>query len=330
MKCKICDLENSHPEAFESINDALKRSLKMLSFTKELNQLYNLNITPNNVSRHKSHYLKIKSSQVIEINKEDLKKTENKQKDTLKTGAFLSNSASTITFPDLKPQYLKFLMYYRANGYKNKEEAGTKAGFKDKKKVYKILKIPEVQAALYEIRSVDFINLRITGNQIIAGIGKIAHAPEYRHKMYNDDGELITNINEWPEELRCSLNDFDYEKTVSIDQEGAETTKEKFKFKFESQLAAFKELRKHFMEVDLYKLGEEKRLIHERAIAILNKRKEEHLNLNETMQLFEIEGLPFPESLKLEIKDFDWELEKRIRKAESDAKKALKITSGAS
>ena len=324
--CKVCGLKKTHPEAYRLISEEIKKDKGKAKIKQLLNTLkkrFDLDINGVNIHRHKTHL----ASNTHEIDQKDLKKG-GKQKETLKTGAFLSNSVNTLTFPDLDPQHTEYLMHYRANGYKNKEEAAKLAGFKDPKKIYEVMKRQEVQAALFELRSIDFINLRITGNQIIAGLGKIAHHPEIKHLMYDENGELITNIHLWPEDLRLALQAVEKEMITTTDQDGNEMTKEKYKFKFESSAGAFKELRKHFMEVDLYKLGEEKRQIHERAVAILQKRREEDLNLTETMQLFEIEGLPFPESLKLEIKDFDWELEKRIKKAEDDAQKALTITSG--
>lgn len=328
--CKVCGLEETYPEAFRLISNEIKKEKGKAKIKKLLNTLkkrFNLDINGVNIHRHKTHL----SSNIHEIRVEDISKV-GKPKETLKTGAFLSNSASTITFPNLEPKHSEVLLHYRANGYRNKEDAYKKAGFKTPKKVYDMFKLPGVEAALYEMRAVDFINLRVTGNQIIAGIGKIAIYPEYFPEACDENGVLKTNIKEWPEGLQCALNGVeiteDVLKSLDDEDEPGIILKRKFKFRFESHLKARQELRKHFMEIDLYRKGEEKRQIHERSIAIMEMRKEENLNLTETMQLFELEGLPFPESLKLEIKDFDWELEKRIKKAEANAKEALTITSG--
>jgi hypothetical protein len=332
MKCKVCLLEESHPEAFQKINQGLNENQKMRPIIRSVNEEFGINITPNNVSRHKNHYRVIKGTQPIDIKEKDVKKTPHNHKahkSTSQGNAFLSQSSNIASFPQLKPSHEKLVLAYRANGWKSKEAAAKKAGFKSEKRVYEILERPDVQAAIFELKAIDFINLRITGNQIIAGIGEIAHHNEYLDKMYDESGELITDISEWPWELRCALKEVKKEATIiniGTKSDPEDAINVKYSFKFESALSAKKELRKHFMEVDLYKKGEEKRLIHEKTVAIQEMRREKKLSLIDTMKIFEKEGLPFPESLKLEIKDFDWELEKRIRKAEENAKKALTIT----
>ena len=325
--CKICQLEKTHPEAYRLITEEIsqpKGEAKIKPLLKTLKERFNLNINSQNIHRHKGH------SDIEGGARKPNTKTEQRgiQKGTVRTGAFISESSNTITFQNVDSEHIQFLSNYRQNGYRNKEKAWTEAGFKSPKKVYEVMERPEIQAALYELKAADFINLRVTGNQIIAGIGKIAIYPEYFPEACDKDGVLKTNIKEWPEGLQCALSGVEITEDALQGEEDELILRRKFKFKFESHLRARQELRKHFMEIDLYRMGEEKRQIHERSIAIMEMRKEEDLNLTETMKLFEAEGLPFPESLKLEIKDFDWELEKRIKKAEENANEALRITSG--
>lgn len=328
--CKICKLKKTNKKAYKKITDQIKgdSGISMAKFIKKFNDEFDLDIIPMNASRHKTH-MEGNVHELTERNKANDDK--NKQNQTPQGNAFLSQSSNKASFPALKPKHEKWLLAYRANGWTSKEEAAKKVGIKDTKMVYAIERRPEVQAAIYELKAIDFINLRITGNQIIAGIGKIARHNEHLHEMYNDKGELITDIRKWPEALRIALKEVKQEATIiNIGQgeDAEEAVNVKYAFKFESALAAEKELRKHFMDVDLYKKGEEKRVIHEKTVAIQEMRREKNLSLIETMKIFEDEGLPFPESLKLEIKDFDWELEKRIKKAETNAKKALTLVNG--
>ena len=146
MKCKICELEKTHKEAFEEFSDAINRKLKMLSITKSINHKYGLNITPNNVSRHKSH----SGSQVIEIKEENLKKIKKKSQTTVIKGENIrrielaeqngtSTSSFSLSFPKLEANHEKFLLAYRANGYKEKEKSYKEAGYKRSKGVYECL-----------------------------------------------------------------------------------------------------------------------------------------------------------------------------------------------
>ncbi|MCK5605738.1 hypothetical protein KAR91_27835 [Candidatus Pacearchaeota archaeon] len=272
--CKVCGLEESYPEAFRLISREIKKEKGKAKIKKLLNTLkkrFNLDINGVNIYRHKTHL----SSNIHEIRTKDISKT-GKQKETFNEGVFLNNPANTITFPDLDPQHAEYLMHYRANWYKNKEDAAKLAGFKDPKKIYEVMKRPEIKAALNEMRAIDFINLKITGNQIIAGLGKVANYTDYIDQMYDEDGNPITNIRKWPEELRCALNAVemteDVMKSIDGDEDGngaGVILKRKFKFRFESHLKAKQELRKHFMEIQMYQQGgdnSEKMKIYENII----------------------------------------------------------------
>jgi len=78
VKCKICELEETHPEAYEELNKAIRKKLKMLPVTRDINERFGLNITPNNVSRHKSHLkaVKRKPSTKSKTRKKAVKKKE--------------------------------------------------------------------------------------------------------------------------------------------------------------------------------------------------------------------------------------------------------------
>ena len=307
MKCKICELEGTHPEAFRKINRAIMLKEKLLPVITNLNERFSLNITRNNGSRHKSHYTKEREPQVIEIKGEEIKKEIAPQKIELQD-VFTGRSTSTLSFHGLDPKLEKFLLIYRANGYKNKEKAYLEAGHKRSKGVYDAMRKPEVRSALYEIKAIDFIQMRVTGNQIIAGLGKIAHAPELKHLMYDDDGELITDINKWPEDLRLALRNVRKETVTITDNDGNETVKEKFNFDFESHSKAFQELRKHFMEIQLYAKGgreEEKQKLYEQILEklILNQ-------INPMTAGYEIDKLDreIPESIKIAMRRTDQKL----------------------
>lgn len=318
-KCKICKLKKENKEAYKIISSHIEdpESGSTPKFLEEFNKRFSLKLNKMNVFRHKTHM----EGNVHELTPKDkVLGSEKEQKGT----AFLSQELNTASFPNLKDQHEKFIHAYRANGWKDIEGAGKTAGYKSKK-IYEVMKRPEVQAAINELKAIDFINLKITGNQIIAGLGKIATYTDYIDQIYDEDGRLITDLKQWPDEVKAAIGSIEMTEDL-INSDEMPVLRRNYRFRFESQLVAKKELRKHFMEIDMFRLGEEKRRIHEKSVAILNKRREENLDLIETMKLFELEGLPFPESLKLEIKDFDWELEKRIKKAEDNAKKALSYT----
>lgn len=277
MKCKICGYKESHPEVFDIISQSLKKNAKMLPVYEELNKRFLLNITPNNITRHKSHYLKQKGKQPIVIKQEELKKIPSRSGKSKKEGkpSNIQPGKTFFSLPALPPKYERFLLIYRNNGYHQKEDSFKKAGFKNGNGVYDVLDRPEVAAALNEMKAVDFIELKITGNQIIAGLGKVANYTDFIDQMYDDDGRPITNIKLWPEELRCALNAVEITEDVmkaNKDDDGI-VVKRKFKFRFESHLKAKQELRKHFMEVELYEKNNSQAEIYEAIIEklILNQ-----------------------------------------------------------
>jgi len=290
--CKICKLKKSNPKAYKKISNQINRDEKgtTAKFLRELNEEYKLNIILMNVQRHKTHM----DGNVTELKSES--KSTVGQKRTVKTGALLINSPNTINFPDVDPKYIQFLINYRENGYRDKEGALKGTGLKRAKTAYDIMKRPEVQAALNEMKAIDFIELKVTGNQIISGLGKIAHHPEIKHLMYDEEGELITNIREWPEELRHALQGVEKELITTSDKDGNESTREKYKFKFESSLSAFKELRKHFMDVELYKRGEDKEEIYKQ---IIEKLISDQINPIAAGLEIDMLGRDVPEALKI-------------------------------
>lgn len=326
--CKICKLKKSHPKAYQELTEQILKNEKrtMNKFIESFNKTYGLKIIAMNVSRHKTHM----EGNVHELTDKDKRESDSEQKGTVSSGSFLSNTLSTAAFTSLDPREEKMILAYRANGWRNKEEAAKEAGYKSPKKVYEIMKKNEVQAAINELKAIDFINLKITGNQIIAGLGKIATYTDYIEEIYDEEGRLKTNIKEWPDEVKAAIGSIEMtEDVLNNGSDDLPVLRRNYRFRFESSLVAKKELRKHFMEIDMFRLGEEKRRIHDKTVTILNLRNEKKLDLIETMRLFEKEGLPFPESLKLEIRDFDWELEKRIKKAEENARQALSYKEGA-
>lgn len=259
--CKICKLKKSNQEAYKQISDQIAKNEKgtTAKFLRELNKKHKLNIILMNVQRHKTHM----DGNVTEIKEGDIRKT--------KLPIELSNTKQSVfnmSFPQLDAKHEKFLLEYRATGYKDKEKAYKKAGYKGAKGAYEMIERREIKAALNEMRAIDFINLKITGNQIIAGLGKVANYTDYIDQMYDEDGNPITNIKLWPEELRCALSAVEMTEDVmksSFDDEGI-VLKRKFKFRFESHLKAKQELRKHFMEVELYRKGEDKEEIYKQII----------------------------------------------------------------
>lgn len=301
-KCKICLLEKKHQEVFDTINQAIldieSGELKdsMASIIRKVNQDYGLKLTPMNASRHKSHYL----SEVIEIKPEQLERSGRKaEKSSQNTVYQPDKPKSFFPLPELSPKYEKFLLIYRKNGYSQKEKSWTEAGFKRSEGVYDVMKRPEVAAALNEMKAVDFINLKITGNQVIAGLGKVANYTDFIDQMYDEDGRPITNIKLWPEELRCALSAVemteDVMKTSKDEDDPGIVLKRKFKFKFESHLKAKMELRKHFMEVELYQKGQDKEQFYEEMMERMMSGQ-----VSPVMALLEMakESLPFKDLTK--------------------------------
>lgn len=300
MKCKICDLGKTHPEAFQEIKKSIQKKLKMLPIMRDINQRYDINITPNNVSRHKSHIKKKKKLHVIEIKEKELTKADPK----VTTGDKFTNTIAV--FPSsIEPKHERFLICYRNNGYMKPEKSYQEAGFgkRSPKKVYELLSRPEIKAALNEMRAIDFIQLKVTGNQVIAGLGKVANYTDYIDQMYDDNGRAITNIKEWPEELRCALNAVEMTEDVLQGNNDEDVVlKRRFKFRFESHLKAKQELRKHFMEVQLFKKGEGKEEIYEKII--------EKLLLNQINPIaagLEMgkHNIPVPDALKIAMQKVD-------------------------
>ena len=307
MKCKICQLEQTHPEVFKEINQALKENQKMRPVMRSVNEHFDLNITPNNITRHKSHYLKQKGKQPIEIKSEDLKRSHSRRGKSKKEGKPSSKQTgkSFFSLPAMPPQYERFLLIYRKNGYHQKEESFKEAGFKNGNGVYDVMERPEVQAALNEMKAIDFIELKITGNQIIAGLGKVANYTDYIDQMYDDEGRPITNIKEWPEELRCALNAVemteDVMQTSKKDDDGI-VLRRKFKFRFESHLKAKQELRKHFMEIELYDKDNKQAEVYEAIIEKLLLNQINPITAGLEMGKY---NLDVPDALKIAMQKVD-------------------------
>lgn len=263
-KCKICTLKDTNPEAYKLISKEISKEKGKAQIKKLLNTLkkrFGLDVNGVNIHRHKAHL----ELDVREIKEEEISKSDSSQQaQPLRQNPTIQPSELTnsISFPELDPKHEKVLLNYRKNGYKNKEEAYKDAGYSKKsgKTVYELFERPEIKAAVNEMKAVDFINMKITGNQIIAGIGKVANYTDFIDQMYDDEGRAITNIKEWPEELRYALNAVEMTEDVmklSKDDEEGIVLKRKFKFRFESHLKAKQELRKHYMEIQMYQSGGE-------------------------------------------------------------------------
>ena len=168
----------------------------------------------------------------------------------------------SVALDAVDPKHIPFLEKYRENGYRSKEKAWLDAGFGDNKAVYDVLKRPEMRAAIYEMKAADFVSMRYTGNQVLAGLMETAHFPEYWDEACDKNGYLKTNIKEWPEELRHALCGYetteDVLKSMGDDEDGGMIVRRKFKYKFSDPLKAKMELRKHGMEVEMYKKSVDK------------------------------------------------------------------------
>ncbi len=300
-KCKVCTLQKTHPEAFRLISEEIskeKGKAKIKQLLNYLKERFNLNVNGVNIHRHKAHTIRSK-------------KTIDPESNHIQPKPKKSTTSSILTIPDLDldPKYAEFLLKYRANGYMEKEKMFIETGFKDKKHVHTVMKRPDVRAALNEMRAVDFINLKITGNQIIAGLGKVANYTDYIDQMYDDDGNPITNIKEWPEELRCALNAVemteDVMKSIGGDEDGngaGVILKRKFKFRFESHLKAKQELRKHFMEIELYEKDNKQAQIYE---AIIEKLLLNQINPIAAGLEMGKHNLTVPDALKIAMQKVD-------------------------
>ncbi len=252
--CKICELGKSNPEVFNLIENQIKTGKKggMSKFLRETNKEHGTNIISMNAQRHKTHM----EGNVTELKGEGKKGS--KQKGTVQIDA--SEQVEMLSFPDVDPEHVQFLSNYRQSGYRNKEKAWTDAGFKSPKKVYEAMKRPEIRAAIYEMKASDFVAMRYTGNQVLAGLMETAHFPEYWDQACDKDGYLKTDITKWPEELRHAMCGYetteDVLKSFDGDEDGnggGEIIRRKFKYKFSDPLKAKMELRKHGMEVEMYK-----------------------------------------------------------------------------
>lgn len=293
-ECKVCKLERTHPEAFAKIDYQIKngKPRTMSKFLRYINKEYVINITDMNLNRHRPHL-------IIEAEFEDLGTTPGSGQNDGQT----STGLNFLSFPDLEPMHEKFLFIYRSNGYKDKKKAYIDAGFKRPKGVYDLLKRPEIIAALNEMRAVDFIQLKVTGNQVIAGLGKVANYTDFIDQMYDDKGRPITNIKLWPEELRCALSAVEMtEDVIGAGDDDELVTKRKFKFRFESHLKAKQELRKHFMEIELYKDKNPDKAHYEKIIEMLLSNK-----LNPIAAGLELGKLNLdpPEALKIAMRKVD-------------------------
>lgn len=60
MKCKICDLQERKIDAYNAINESIKqkkagKKISLSQVARDLNEQFDLNITPNNITRHAPH-----------------------------------------------------------------------------------------------------------------------------------------------------------------------------------------------------------------------------------------------------------------------------------
>ena len=305
-KCKICLLEKRKPTAYDTINQAIidiekgSSDQSMSSVIREVNKKYRLKLTPMNASRHKAHYL----PQVIEIKPEQLKGGD---KTTTQQPAI--SGMLSVALDAIDPKHMLFLEKYRANGYRNKERAWIDAGFGDNKAVYDILKKTEIRAAIYEMKAADFVSMRYTGNQVLAGIMEIAHFPEYWNEACDEDGHLITNIKKWPEGLRHALSGYETTEDVlkSGDDDEGIIIRRKFRYKFPDPLKARAELRKHAVEIEMFEKNNKQTEMYESII--------EKLLLNQINPItagLEIDKLDrkVPEALRIAMQKSDPVLDK--------------------
>ena len=223
----------------------------MSKFLRKTNQKYEINIISMNAQRHKTH---------MEGNVTELKDDPKNSNNQTTTNQPVLNNVISAALDAVDPKHIPFLEKYRANGYRSKEKAWLDAGFGDNKAVYDILKRPEMRAAIYEMKAADFVSMRYTGNQVLAGIMEIAHFPEYWDEACDKDGHLKTNIKEWPEGLRHALSGYETTEDVlkSGDDDEGIILRRKFKYKFADHLKARTELRKHGMEVEMYQKSVDK------------------------------------------------------------------------
>ena len=256
--CKICELAKSNLKVFNLIEKQIKNGKKgrMSKFLRKTNEKYGTNIISMNVQRHRTH---------MEGNVTELKEQSNSASDKSTTQQQALSSVITAALDALDPKHMPFLEKYRENGYRNKEKAWIDAGFGNKKEVYDILKRPEIRAAIYEMKAADFVSMRYTGNQVLAGIMEIAHFPEYWDEACDENGYLKTNIKEWPEGLRHALSGYETTEDVlkSVDDDDGIILRRKFKYKFADHLKARLELRKHGMEVEMYQKSVDKAQLYE-------------------------------------------------------------------
>ena len=306
--CKICKLKKSNPKAFRLIENQISDGKKggMSKFLREINKEFKINIISMNAQRHRTHM----AGNVTELKGETQKS--GIQKGTVQ--ADTSDQVSISSLPDVDPEHVQFLSNYRQSGYRNKEKAWTDAGFKSPKKVYEVMKRPEIRAAIYEMKAADFVAMRYTGNQVLAGLMEIANFPEYWDEACDKDGHLKTNIKEWPEGLRHAMCGYetteDVLKSFGGDEDGngaVEIIRRKFKYKFSDPLKARTELRKHGMEVEIYKKSIDKVQMYEEII--------EKLLLNQINPIaagLEMgkHNLPVPDALKIAMQKSDPVLDK--------------------
>ena len=227
-------------------------------------------------------------------------------------------------FPKLDFKILLFLQFWRDLLWQNVEKAARKAGWRSVKKVYEILKRPEVMAAANELKAIDA--LKAQGDRLdiltLAGISEIAFSARYRQMMFDGNGAVIKDLSKFPKELLPLVKKFKCNSHSYINEAGNKAETAEFEVQLESPMAALKELRKHLMEIGAFRKDDK---VVRQAEEIFKKREQNELSLIETVRLFEIEGLPLPESIKLELQDYDWEMENRIAEIKKQAEKALEI-----
>ena len=299
--CKIKQLSKSKKTklAYNELVFEIKKNEKgtMAAFLRDFNKRHDLDITLVNVNRFKSNM-----DGNVTVLKEEQKNIDYQPNNTFPKDNRTGLISVKNIFNRLEPKHLEFLNKYKENGFRSKEKAWVDAGFSDPKGVYDVIKIPEIEAALYEMKAVDYVNARVTGNQIIAGLGKIAHAAELRHMMYDEHGHLITDIREWPEELRVALNSIKENQIITTDKNGNVTERYIYEFKFESQTKAYQELRKHFVEMEIFEKNVEKANLYNELIDKLITG-----SITPVMALFEMakESLPFKDVAKALLNQAD-------------------------
>lgn len=279
----------------------------MSKFLRETNKEHGTNIISMNAQRHRTHM----AGNVTELKDE---KANEANETTTPQQPF-----NAVVLNDIDPKYLPFLEKYKENGYRQKEKSWIDAGFGDKKEVFRILKKPEIRAAIYEMKASDFVAMRYTGNQVLAGLMETAHFPEYWDQACDENGYLKTNIKEWPEELRHAMCGYetteDVLKTMDDGEDGGVIIRRKFKYKFSDPLKAKMELRKHGVEVEMYEKNNKQAEIYE---AIIEKLLLNQINPIAAGLEMGKHNLTVPDALKIAMQKVDPKMIEPVKGIDSE------------